>query len=117
MRALQGEGARLSSGPARRGRPRSGGAAACVAAGVVPPVHVAGHGGIGGHIQRAADESRASPDTGQLGADPIPPAAPEQAPNPEPVDPEPVDSSSARPPTAAPQAPAEFSPEVPAAPT
>ena len=91
----------------------AGGAAACVAAGVVPPVHVGSHGGSG--IERVADESAAHTiEAAQTVADPTPQPLPDAEPDPQPVSPQPAPPPPTSPP---PQATAEFSPEGSAAPT
>ncbi len=92
----------------------AGGAAACVAAGVVPPVHVGSHGG--GGIERAADHSVAhtSTEADQTIAEPAPQPPPDSEPSPQPAGPEPAPAPPSEPP---PQVTAEFSPEVSAAPT
>jgi len=89
----------------------AGGAAACVAAGVVPPVHVGSHGGSG--IERVADESAAHTiEAAQTVADPTPQPLPDAEPQPASPPPPPPE-----PPSPTPQVTAEFSPEGPAAPT
>ena len=91
----------------------AGGAAACVAAGVVPPVHVGSHGGSG--IERVADDSaHTSNEAAQTVADPAPQPLPDAEPDPQPASPLPPPPA---PPSPLPQVTTEFSPEVSAAPT
>lgn len=85
----------------------AGGAAACVAAGVVPPVHVGS--GAGSGIERVAEESaHASNETPQTVTEPAPQPFPDPEPSSQPASPDPA---SAPPPAPAPQVTAEFSPE------
>lgn len=90
----------------------AGGAAACVAAGVVPPVDVGSSGGAP-PIERVAEQSTDGPPVkpAQDVADPVPPPAPESVTEPPPTTPEPAPPPPSPPP---PEAVTEFSPEVPA---
>jgi uncharacterized membrane protein YgcG len=90
----------------------AGGAAACVAAGVVPPVHVGSHSGSG--FERVAHDSAAhiSTDAAQTAPDPTSQPPPDAVP--QPVSPPPPPPE---PPSPQPQIAAEFSPEISAAPT
>jgi RNA polymerase sigma factor (sigma-70 family) len=86
----------------------AGGAAACVAAGVVPPVHVGSHDATPAYVKPVADNSPAdsSDETVQTGADPGAVSDPAADPQPAaPAIPEPTA-------TPTPQAASEFSPEV-----
>ncbi len=92
----------------------AGGAAACVAAGVVPPVHVGSHGG--GFLERAAHHSQAhvSTETAPTIVDP----APQPPPDPEPTSPDNAPPPAPPlPPAPPPPVTSEFSPEVSAEPT
>ncbi|MGH2981319.1 MAG: sigma-70 family RNA polymerase sigma factor [Solirubrobacterales bacterium] len=91
----------------------AGGAAACVAGGVVPPVDL-GANGDGPKIERAAEQpgSADSVPSAQPIAESTPPPAPEPAPELPPT-PEPEPEPPPPPPSVA----TEFSPEVSAAPT
>jgi RNA polymerase sigma factor (sigma-70 family) len=94
----------------------AGGAAACVAAGVVPPVNVGLHSGAGTRVQRVADEPSANPseETAQAVANPAPQPVPDSAAN------QPVNMGPAAAPDTPPEPPptstGEFSPEVSTAP-
>lgn len=92
----------------------AGGAAACLAAGVTPPVHL-GTGGPAPKIEQAAIQQPAhdSEQPAQGAIEPVPAAAADPASDPQPTDPEPPAPEA---PSPAPQVTAEFSPEAPAAP-
>jgi RNA polymerase sigma factor (sigma-70 family) len=94
----------------------AGGAAACVAAGVVPPVHLGGKSGAVPRIERTADKSHAS-DAARVAENPVPHPAPEPAPATPAISEATAPSPPPSQPTATPQVASEFSPEVATAPT